>query len=523
MDSGWAVLGVGLDTYLGSVMVIVLAVFGMRLVVLFIHMDLLQRGLDGDDSVHFLLIQSFKRVFRIRRVKNFRIGSAPFSYPPLFHMLSSLIPLRTIRKKLWMPNLVIFVALGSSGLVAIALFSQDIAAPGAGLLLLVAALMTPSMMVATGPAVAYFGLSERLLGRLSTALGFLFLIMALDDPTWFLALASTSSFAVGIAGSKFARQTTIFVLPVVAALQVSLLPLFVLLSSFFLTLLCFPRHFIHSLRYQLRHLTAYVELKESSPTVKASQNRVITLNDLKQVRSGNDAVKLLRHEPFRFFRYYPEIVLVLLLTQDFTSPVISVLLASLVVFAVTSLDRFSFLGESYRYLEFATPFMLPFLLWRGELGGLTQMAVLAIAIYSSTWIIGLRLRRSYRAKDEPEDELSDLLMGFELTPEDTVLTVGMRLGPNIAARYDCRCIWWQPGNINGFLLKQLAPEYPFLKGDLRQLAAAYTVRYLVVDRRQLANYEDVGQLAYFRKINETGNFVLFAAEGLRRGPQLETA
>jgi hypothetical protein len=455
----------------------------------------------GDASVHFVIVRHLRRSPASRYIEQFLIAGEPMSYPTGFHRLAALLPVATVRRRPWLPSLVLWTL--SAPLFALYAWHLEGGLPGPGpsgpWVALALLLVSTSSLVFRGPAIAYLGLSERLLARVSCAAAFAFLLGDVQFGDGWGLPAAIGAGALAILSSIFARQALLFSLPVLALVWWDLRPLLSLAGMWVLAFALSPRHLYDSMRHTLEQWRIYARRVKGNRSHRSTMSSLVTPARIWRNRHVRDprtmARAVLQLEPTRTLLLLPEIPIVFvlcwltpahtLLSRGWLGPV----LAAAAIYAVTATEWGNHLGEAHRYLEYELLFVVPLL------GGLAvrmlsaAAATAALALYATTvagvvalyWVVVPRHERQSMGT-----RLNAFLDRLALPHGAVVFPVPMYLAADICARReDCRSFWWQPGYMADSIYDEFFEEYPFLKRDYRGLFDRYGVTHVVCDETQL--------------------------------------
>jgi len=225
-------------------------------------------------------------------------------------------------------------------------------------------------------------------------------------------------------------------------------------------------------------------------------------------------------EPTRTLFFYPEIIMlgVILLIANVSYGLLSIMtpiIAAIVVYLVTSTNRFNHLGESYRYLEYNLYFLLPFIIAMvlvdaQQLNLVTTLGfyflfVLMVALF---FVLFVRFVRKFPGRDE----LKVFLKELSLENGAVVFPVPMKLGPELCVRADVISFWWQPGGItDNKLYDKYIQEYPYLRSNWDDLFDEYDVTHVIVNNHMLDLIDWEYDFSSLNKILENRNYTAYKA------------
>ena len=176
------------------------------------------------------------------------------SYPIAFHTFAGLFSIATLSRMQWLPNMVLHLL----GCAFLSIVSWLIT--GGSLVAVAVVLATylamPSNWVFSGPAIAYLGLSERYLARLSSSASYLGLAAGtVLDQTWLLGLGAAAA-ALGVLSGQFARQSLFFCVPILSVVLVDARPVMFLVLGVAAAILVGRRHVWDGLRHTATQVEA---------------------------------------------------------------------------------------------------------------------------------------------------------------------------------------------------------------------------------------------------------------------------
>lgn len=477
-----------------------------RGLVIYVHRGFYRQGFAGDSSVHFALIRRLREAPRAKYVEQFLIRPTPMSYPTAYHRFCGLFPLAAIEKRAYLPNLVLF-ALAAGGFVAYFRYLETVLLGETGWLppAIAAAvfMIAPTNWVFSGPSYAYIMLSERLLGRISSAAFILFAAVGAATGDGLSAMLAVAAAALASISAIFARQLLCFVTPVLALLLLDTAPLAELALAFLLALLLSRAHFLRGLKQTVLQWRDYARHTKRSPAVRGSLIWFPDWRWLWEVRFHPREFlrRALQYEPARSILRYPEITLALGLciaaaaTQHGASRAVAfafaaAIVAAILVYVATTTERLNHLGESYRYLEYGLYFVAP-----ASVGLFTAAAPRPVAAVGFLWFGLATLAAPWFAyrifsrwtKWPERDFFGDFLREMELPPGAVVFPIGVQVAGDVCARRpDAKSFWWQPGSsLTEEIFREFIDELPFLKRDAGPLIEKYGVTHAICDKNVL--------------------------------------
>jgi hypothetical protein len=502
--------------------------------VVYAHRGFYRQGFAGDSSVHFVLIRRLRDAPRARYVEQFLIRPTPMSYPTAYHRFCGLFPLAMIERRAYLPNLVLFV-LAAAGFVAYFRYLQtDLLGDARWQPLAIATAVffcAPTNWVFSGPSYAYIMLSERLIGRISSAAFVLFAVVASaigDTPSAALAVAAAT---LALISAIFARQLLCFVTPLLALLLLSVGPLAELAVALLCALLLSRAHFLRGLKQTVLQWRDYARHTKRSPAVRGSLIWFPDWRWLWEVRFHPREFlrRALQYEPARSILRYPEITLAFglsvaaALTQHGSLRAVALgfaaaIVAAIVVYVATTTERLNHLGESYRYLEYGLYFIAP-----AAAGLFADVAPTSVPVIGFAWFVLATLAApwfAYRVfsrwpKWPERDFFGDFLREMDLPTGAVIFPIGVQVAGDVCARRsDAKSFWWQPGSsLTEEIFREFIEELPFLKRDAGSLIEKYGVTHAICDKSVLQVLRWPLRLPGMQRYAENERFIGFRRVG----------
>lgn len=484
-----------------------------------------RQGFAGDSSIHFAMIRQLQKDPRSRFVEQYVIDDEPMSYPLAFHRFARLFPLAVLERHPYLPNLILF-ALFSGAFFAylhyierVLLGRQDwmVLFSGAALFL-----VSTSNLIFDGPAIAYIKLSERLLARLACGAHLMLLVVGTTwDDALSLALAVAAG-ALSLVASIFARQAIVFTAPLLALMLWSPLPLAVAAVSFALALALSRDHFLRGMRHTVLQWKLYKTLTKPQRWVRSMLSTFLSLRELRAAGTLRRGVWTAIHrEPVRLVAFYPELILLgglLVFTPSLGElrwALFAPVIASLVIYALTSTEAFNHLGESYRYLEYNLYFLLPLAaavaVVESAAGVRNGLLALYVAHTGLMWVAFQFVAIPHLRIYPKSDQLAEFVARSGIPPDAVVFPVSIATGADLCARSTLRSFWYQPGVISTDLYENYFEEFPFLKRDYRALFRRHQVTHVVCSKTALGVMDTwTYDFSPLRKIAEDEGYVAYA-------------
>jgi hypothetical protein len=472
-----------------------LAALAQRSAVIWIYRKWFRQGFAGDAAFHFAVVEQLKQDRKYAGVPQFLIKDEADTYPILFHRLAALLPLASIRKYQYLPNLILWTALVS----ALVLYLEYVGAtffslPGAqfALAFFLFFLTTVSNLSLDMNGINYISLSERMLSRF--AAGFYFLALSVymtygdNDSLVVAVVAGTVTFL----SSMFGRQSIAFVTPLVCLGSLSFVPLLIAVLSALLSIAIDGKYFLRGIRHMVQFSHGYFHHVRHSRYVKLGHNRFINLRTVFGSGIGRHQrlAEIEQREPTRLLFRYPELILLgSLLVAGLaraSSAELVILVATLAVYLATTTKALRHLGEANRYIEFNLWMLPSFMLARQFLVADTPPYAW-VAYFAWVGIMSLRAYWFWSRLSFPDhDRLSVFIEPLALQRSATIFAVPFTLGAAINARVKCNSLMYQGSAVNLALYNRFMEEAPFLKRDWQRISCEYQVTHIFAEKSYLA-------------------------------------
>lgn len=485
------------------------------------------QGFAGDSAIHFSIIKQLKKNPNSRYIDQYVIKDWPMSYPLAFHRISKLFPLRFIEKYAFTPNLFIFIFATAAFFAYLHYIEKNILRRDDFDFLIVAAgfyLFSTANLNFDGPNIAYIKLSERLLARVTCGFFFLCLLYGTcwhDMPS---ALFAVPLGAIALASSWFARQAILFATPLLSLILLDLTPMFCLMGSFALALLFSRGYFVLSMKHTVMQWLTWKTNVKKGKFIGPHLSRFINISAALAAANWRRALWNLREqEPVRLMLYCPELIMLAILLlgiphgTGFNYLVFAPVIATLIVYLLTSTDFFNHLGESYRYVEYNLYFLLPALIGHAYLdtGKGFFWAGSIVYVIQVTMVVGyLCLILTPARKYPTTDVVAEFLAKAALPAEAVIFPVSINVGADICARTDCKSFWYQPGGVSKYIYDYYFEELPLLKKDFLPMFKKHKVTHVVCSKAMLHAMDSMVDWKYdFSGLNllyEDGNYIAYS-------------
>lgn len=467
-----------------------------RLALIWFHRNWFAQGFAGDGAFHLAVVRELKRTGRYAGVPYFLMTDErePDTYPILFHRFAALFPARLVEERPYLPNFVLWVVLST----LVALYTHYVATAllhrtgvDAALAFIILFLTAASNLSLESNGLNYISLSERLLARFSCAFcfsGLVFAMMFGDAVSY--GVAAVGGVATALS-SMFGRQALAFVTPVMALVSLDPRPLYILAVSALGATLIDGRYFLRGVRHMAMFSYAYHRVVKHSPFFKPALSRWVDWRIVFARRLGLNArlAEIQAGEPTQLLARTPELALLAYLWLSggvAEPPAVVAVIASGVVYVLTTTPALRHFGESIRYFEYSAWLLAPMLIAMHLTSGM-PLPIAALAIYA-VWVGLFTYRRisvwlvfTFPAKDQ----MRELVERAGITAESTVFTVPLHLGAEVSARSLCRTFNYQGSAVTLDLYRRFTEAPPMLKREWRSLARQYGVTHIVADKRIL--------------------------------------
>jgi len=474
--------------------------YAIRLLILYFNGFYLNTKLSGDASGHRIIIDQLKKDWRSKRIENF-VMSNDLHYALGFHRLAAIFPSKTLSKKPYLVNLLIYSFFHAAFAVYIYHVSSYLELSISPVLITLLVFLIGSLSVTNlifvDSSVTFANLSERLLSNISCNFFFFNLYLYMEYHLDFSLVIGGISGGILLITSTFGRQVLMFVLPIIAILTLSWSPVMFFCGSFVIASLLERGYFFKSFVGTIKYWTIYKNnvKKFNYKNVNSLTNPYVIVNDFKNGGLKKVFLHLCKSQPSRIFIFYPEIVVSVVLLFVFPSAVfIKFIIAASLIMVATATYRFAHLGESYRYIEYSLlhTSIFAMAMYLQKLGAdilLIGLCAYLFYIACSTIIIRMAYNMEFKGRKMVEnDPLNDFISEIDFQPTDLIYTVSARLGLDICARKRCRIYWWQSGGITDQkLYDRYWEQYPFLKTNWRELNKLHPIDYIIVDKKRLKN------------------------------------
>lgn len=405
-------------------------------------------GDPGDASTHLLLIDMIRsNGCRILRSTPAFLLSGPHDYPSVFHLMLSWISRKRLERSEWLLSPTIEAVHAG---VAVLLCAVALSAAGLSnsiqLAMLIGATFALTPLLTRDPRRGAY-LNERVFGFTFANIFFLSVgLLITFGASWALALALGAAALVAVS-SKFSFQALVFITPVTSILGADWRPAAILAVGLALGVIASRGYALRVWKGTLRHSSFYARflVKYHDYTTSFSLRQFAdVLAQLSVFRPRQAWVIFARQPLVKMVIHAPAVWIAIAIFALYPAPYASffgpMLIASVIVAAVTSTDWLKFLGEGERYLEVALlPAMLVICIGAGD----AAPPLLGLLLLHGLVSLVLTLRRSAASARPPAPFFAGLNEWVAAQPAQVILTVPGRLCYPLSyhARQHC-FMWW---------------------------------------------------------------------------------
>ena len=466
----------------------------------------------GQDQYYHLFYGDFIRNNKFRypyKPEQFLLPGV-YDYPPLYHYVLALFP-RSLRERFGLYlgaiidtlNVIViyYFIIYLSALPDIAIYISN---PGtlASIACLLFTISPALLAVGAGPRA--YSATPRPLGELFFSLTFLFGLVFFVESNIY-ALISASFFAsLILLSSKFGAQVLLFFSLLVAVLTNCYLLLLIPVLGTGIGLIISKGYLARVLYGSLRHSLLYKNVMQDSCTFTRARNDLSPIADC--IRNGlrgdlkefaKSFYTILNHNTYVILLIRNPLLLLLICIMyikfdDLMSNTVLYFLtcwiaASVVVFIITSLRPFLFLGEAERYLEYSLSAQVILLVFFFDLWAvyLPLVIVYCFLFYVAT-IIELKFM-----SDHIDTSIEENLFSWIKNNLKDRKFLGIPAGgiQHELLYKTGNCIWQVPANLSRVSeadYLQLYPiRYPYPSDSLNDIVNQYDIHYLLVNEQDV--------------------------------------
>jgi len=467
---------------------------------------------DSDVYVHLWLIKKYK-VMRFGKHNAFKsVYQGKYAYPSLPHYIVSLFPDNYQVRAAYLLNILydcgnIFIFY----LIAKAIFTNYVMVD-----------MTPyfephvmaTLLFGTSPILLPYtarlkSFGGRTFGNLAGIIYFASLGGCLIFDNYYYLMLSVLSGILILLSSQFAMQVMVFFSIILAIIYWSAIPILTIGLVFFLGIIAPFLGIRDLLQFKINHYIWYTKNYQRG-TGPSERNK---LHDLIRYPL------YLFTDPNKFYELtfkrltvviaafsLPTLIFLLVfvaqdydlfathLGNDVVKYLVSISLASLIVFALISFKWLSFLGEAERYFEYSTgAIIFLFLIFCSEYGYTSlplYLVIFHVCIIMANLIASLKRLVKNALKIEEEPDFTELMEFLNAKGQRRVLSVPTKLNFKLSAcSHDNLVFYYQfltEGKIDGFQRQQEDELlYNFIKPDFDYFIQNYQIDTFVIEKKAL--------------------------------------
>ncbi len=465
----------------------------MRATLVFINMSWFHQGFAGDSSGHYTIIKQLKKDHRSKYVEQYVLRNE-MSYGLLFHRYCLLFPLEFLKKYSYVPNLLLFGLFTGIFFSYLSYFEREIFKYPPNTLLLPASIfyfISSSNLVFHQNEIAYLKLSERMLARASAALFYLGTVNHLiyhDNVSLLMAIFMGG---ITLITSSFSRQILFFTVPLLSLCFLTFTPVLILAGSFAVGFILDGTYFLKSVRHTVLYWHIYNKyLKPFNLMNMTIWVRVWWVyGSIKERKWKTALLYLMIGEPTRLLFSFPEFFFLLLFLPLLSLKVIIPMAIIMLIYVLTSFEKFRHLGESYRYLEYGfyyfIPFCMSYILYKDFNNASKDYWI--IAYIGITLVVYGLIIYAKKPSYSKRDYLKEILDTMNLTSESVIFPIDKTFAVDVTARCEAKVFWWQPGGITSPKeFEEYFEEYPFFKKNWDHLFNKHKVTHVVCKKEMLA-------------------------------------
>ncbi|RXK03733.1 hypothetical protein CRV02_00640 [Arcobacter sp. CECT 8989] len=472
-----------------------------RIYVIKLHSFHFDDGISGDASGHYTIIKTFKEKITSIYVKQFLIkNEGPMSYAVFYHMIASLFSKKTIESR-YKINLFFFCIFGLiyfllvEHIISNNLIQYNSSSSFFIIICFFLFITSITNFYSFGTNIAYLDLGERFLAKILTSFYYFTLLIFFSSDNDYFILLSILFSSLSFLTSNFARQALIIPTLFFSFFTFSFVPILILFLGLILAIILQSKRFLRSLKFQYLHLKLYQKTFAKSELRKHVLSSFISKKDLVgffKNKNLKNLYNVIFKEPIRGILFIPEIIL-LFITYFYTNDKllnnsIPLFISIYLTYLIVSTKTFNFIGESYRYIEYTTYFLFPFLLsyiFVNDLLPNKEYFFIIYGVYVSIFFILYLKLLKFQKENFSTKYLSDLLENIHFSETNNILPIPLRLTLDICARTEANGIWWQPGNLTENIQNNYLEEYPFPSKDLFSIIKKHNITHVIVDINSL--------------------------------------
>lgn len=475
--------------------IIITALLVHRMLLVRMHNVYFRNGWERDAAEHIQLITQLKKNDK-KHISHFLIPST-MTNPYLYHSLCRFFDSDFLKRNAYVPNLILYLLSGCLGywLLSEYLLFSSLDFGGHELpLFLVFFIAMPVNNFFVAANTSYITLSERYFSLMLTACSvFLFALFELSGNQHYFIASLAAAVFLNMA-SKFARQAYVLFFLFYSVFTFSHYSLIHLLLGLLTPLLIWRRYYWKSLISQIKYFGIYRTILSPS----TNQRRGL---ETFEFSFGN--LLSVSKEPLRSFVFYLPVFLILFYYHH---PLWIFNLVPIAIYIFVSNRWLSFIGESFRYIEFALYYFIPVnsLVLYQEYGAEWLFAYIFVSVFYFFHFYRKINKDAY-------DSLDIVIDRTGINSSSVLLTYSMRTGLNISARVGCKTLWWQPGGLTDkSLWKKYIGTYPFLISDFLSLLDEREYTHIVCKKSELNMMSEKPSFDVLKLVYEDYYYVVYS-------------
>lgn len=493
---------------------VILAGIFSRILVIFLNKKHFNNSLIdvGDSAGHLIFIRQLKLNRKSKFIDKYLIkDDAKISYPFLFHRIISLLPDKIIKQK-YLINALIFILL-------IVFINLQISYSGKfsnviDLLIFNILFFTSiSNNVFFGPNISYIDFSERYFSKVLVSLYYYFSFIFLSENLLSYKIIVIFLIPLILSVSKFARQALL--LPSFFIMIIYRDFSLIFLFGVFIVFLFDFKKFSYSIKHQLIHLYYYKNSFSRSLFVQKGLSKFVSLNDIivliKKLTFKN-LKKIVFKEPIRSLIFLPDFFLAFIISYSNSNSFFSLesifTLSVFIIYLITTFKRFSFLGESFRYIEYGFYILTPFIIVE-NLNNSNSIFVYILVLYNIFFTALYYIFLNRIGPNRFKKDFKKMILEYEFNDNSKVLTIPLRLVHGIILNTPSSGVWWQPESINKYVVDNIIEQYPFPSKDLFFFKNRYDINTIIIEKKYYKNLPWDYKFETLEKKYENNSFIIF--------------
>lgn len=436
-------------------------------------------GPTGDASGYFLLIQFFRNNLCGDYEKRFLPSRTKVFLPSLYlKIVGKLFSDKTLSTKSWLPNYILFVV--GSFIFLYALIQLNLEKFDLVFISLIFAFMPDNININKN-SIHNLSLQPRYLGILTNSL--FWLIYIFFEGNYLLYSILVLFFYISINNSKFGIQTSLFTVVIYSTLSFDFYPLFILIGSTFISLVFNFKEFTNIIKGHYDFLISY-SLRYYKPQIRKNviYNLIVKTFSRPLIYS------------YVYYVFFINLILILCFKTYIISSNLIILksidkafylyLSVFIIFSFTSIRKFAFIGECWRYISFNTYFLNPiiFIILINELVSFSLVLLIIIVALILTINLFISIQGLKSIKFNKNLKLFSLLKSnFDEIKNAVWYSIPYRVATYpVSLGYGKKTIDYQNGNHSKEINKLYFSNYPFLKWD-KEILKTNKISHVIVE------------------------------------------